>query len=823
MRVFKAGIAFLLLNAAAGAQQPAPCPGGRVITGFQLFVGAANGRGQAPLAVINHLNAGDTLRYVPGDLPPAWRRSAKIAVIAVPEANDASAQLSVFSAPARQAAVWRMPAAVGALAFLFGPNGLNPGKTRSLLTQHPELVAHFTAYAAEASRVEALVALLARYEASPPGTLDLDAMLKQYSNQFGVTMPKANPALPPDQEAEVMLAAVAPPTAQEGPPAHAALRAGGTSTATALATLYFAPVMGIANDALPLFRALHQTMFPGTEFQGAFAQPGVPGDEESHLCGADTAAPPGKHTVYIWMSDLPGGETPSVRLAKGTAAVVAADSQASLQVTCATVGELRDLDRSRRWKLVAANGKATPVPVTVAAGPLRDTLTLDLRHVALPLGDYRLAALWDWTPVTVQGKVAVRRMARLANARLAPGAADQLIAAQGTVPVTLEGADFEFVDKVELVRAGAPARPLPFTLAGGAVGAARPRLVATVAAAKLAPGAYTLRLEQAGGETRDIPVTVLPPNPVLAPLRANVQAGAQPLVLHGRHLERIARITAAGARFTLAPVADVPASGLSERPLTITLGPKAQPGETLAAAVYVKGLSAPLTVADAVSVLGPRPAIRGVSQSVAAGGTVQLLAGELPADATVNFAFHVDHAPAQPQMELRCRRPDDQLPDVMGPVKLRPGESDGAEELDAGGDGLFYLAAVPGKIGAPGCQLQLKVADAATGASRPVTLGRIVELPAIQSFTLSNRSPAPGEFAGRLTGDNLQLIAATGWNAVHGVPVRAIPMRVAGAAPGRALAQTLAIALPWPPPEPHARLYIWLHGEQQGRKTAVRP
>ncbi len=822
MRVLNAGMVLLLAVAAAAAQQAATiasCPGGRLITGFKLFVGAANGHGQAPLAEINRIAAGDTLRYVPDDLPAAWRRSAKVAVIAVPAANDASARLSVFSAPARKTAVWRMPTAVGALAFLFGPNGLNPGKTRSLLTHHPEMVAHFTAYAVQASRVEALVALLARYEASPPGSLDLNAMLQQYSARYGVTMPKANPNLPPAQEAQIMLAAVAPPTAQEGPPSHAALRAGGTSTATALATLYFAPVMGIANDSMPLFRALHQTLFPGTEFQGAFAQraPGA----AAHLCGADTAAPPDKHTVYIWMSGLPGGQPPAVRLAQGTTAVVAGGSRAKLRVTCATVGELRDLAHSRQWKLIAAGGKAIPVPVTVSSGALDDTLGLDLRRLALPPGNYRLAALWDWTPVAVRGTIAVRRIASLAAAKLAPGAADKLIAGNGVVAVAVEGADFSFVNRVEFRPAGGAALILPFTLAGAAD--RKTTLTASLDTAKLAPGAYTLLLRQSAGAPRSIPVTVLPPNPVLAPLRANVDAGAEPLTLHGSHLERIARIAAAGATFSLAPVTDAPPAGLAKRRLTLTLGPKARPGDTLAAQVYVAGLTRPLPVPDAVTVLGPRPAIRDLSRSVAAGSAVQLLAGELPADATVNFAFTVQHGPPQPEVDLSCRRPADQLPDVMGALRLRPGEMDGAEELDAGGDGLFYLAAVPGKIGVPGCELEMSVADPSTGASQPAVLGRVVELPAIAGFTLSNHSPAPGEFAGQLTGNNLQLIAATGWNPRHGVPVRAIPMRVATATPGQPPQQTLAIAMPWPPPKPHARLYIWLHGESQGRRTTVRP
>ena len=39
--------------------------------------------------------------------------------------------------------------------------------------------------------------------------------------------------------------------------------------------------------------------------------------------------------------------------------------------------------------------------------------------------------------------------------------------------------------------------------------------------------------------------------------------------------------------------------------------------------------------------------------------------------------------------------------------------------------------------------------------------------------------------------------------------------------PGDSARQTLRVVLPWPAPGPHAPLYVWLRGENQGRKTAV--
>lgn len=815
MRVFSAAcLCFVfsfagrtLCAAPVAATQEIPCPGGRIVTGFRLAVGSPGEAAEVPFADINNLDRGDVLHYAPEALPGVWRHSARIAVILIPAANDASARLTVFTGRADRASAWTMPARIGAVAFLFGPNGLNAGHTRSLLAEHPELVTHFIAYAEEASRVEALVALLARYEASPPGTLDLNAMLKQYSAEYGVTMPKANPTLPPDQEAAILLAAVAPPTAQLGPSGHAGLTAGSTSTATALASLYYGPEMLLASDTMPLFRALHQSMFPGTQFQGAFAQAG---SGDAQLCAANTAPPPNHHTVYIWMSNLPRGLAPAVRLAQSDPVVVPAGTKSQIAVTCASVAQLRNLGRARQWELVPATGAAVPIPVEVAAGALHDTLTLDLSRLAAASGEYHLAAMWDWTPVQVQGAIAVRPPTRLAAAKLAAGDADRLISGGGEVALTVTGGDFSFVNKVELIAPGTTAGAAePYTLRKSGES-----LSVRLDTAKLAPGPYQLRLGQSAGESRSLPLIILPPDPSLEPLGANLDEGSQRVMLRGQHLERIARITSPGAEIQLSPLPDpAPPVGLDQRGAIVSLGAEAAAGQSLPASVYVAGLPDPLVVSDAIRVLGPRPHIGNLNQTVNAGETVALLPGELPADATVNFAFTILHAPPETAIHLRCQSPDDQIQAMT----LHPGEAMGMEELDAGGNGLFYLAAVPGKIGGAGCRLQMIVADAANGDSDPYDLGRVVQLPRIRELALSDQSPAPGQFAGELHGDNLQLIAKTGWDADSGVPVASVPMRVSATSP----TQTLEIAMPWPPPSPHASLYIWLQGEAHGRRTTV--
>jgi len=69
-----------------------------------------------------------------------------------------------------------------------------------------------------------------------------------------------------------------------------------------------------------------------------------------------------------------------------------------------------------------------------------------------------------------------------------------------------------------------------------------------------------------------------------------------------------------------------------------------------------------------------------------------------------------------------------------------------------------------------------------------------------------------------LTGQDLQMIEKTGWDARTGFPVQGIPTPV----PGSPQEQTLEVALPWPPPSPHAPVYVWLRGESEGRLSKAK-
>ncbi|HWF85661.1 MAG TPA: hypothetical protein VG222_12475, partial [Vicinamibacterales bacterium] len=110
------------------------------------------------------------------------------------------------------------------------------------------------------------------------------------------------------------------------------------------------------------------------------------------------------------------------------------------------------------------------------------------------------------------------------------------------------------------------------------------------------------------------------------------------------------------------------------------------------------------------------------------------------------------------------------------------------------------------------------VDNEATGASDPYQLGRIVRLPRIDRFSISDETAGDGLYIGTLVGEGLELIDRTGWTATAGSGVLGIATPV----PDAPSQQTLRIAVAWPSPSPHAPLYVWLVGEHSARLTTVK-
>lgn len=227
----------------------------------------------------------------------------------------------------------------------------------------------------------------------------------------------------------------------------------------------------------------------------------------------------------------------------------------------------------------------------------------------------------------------------------------------------------------------------------------------------------------------------------------------------------------------------------------------------------VEGLESPLLLAGALQIRGPRPRISAVRTSYPQSFALALNTGEIPAAVTASFSLAVANAGESPSLDVSCSE--------AGPLRhrlhLAAGDRDGGARLDLAGEGALFLSLDPGAVGRSGCQLEARVTSS-EGASDPYRLGRILRVPRIEQFSLTDQKLADGNYTGTLKGEDLDTIEQTGWDPQHGFPVQSIPE----AAPDSPQKELLKIEVPWPAPAPHAPVFVWLRGEPAGRPTGVK-
>jgi len=438
----------------------------------------------------------------------------------------------------------------------------------------------------------------------------------------------------------------------------------------------------------------------------------------------------------------------------------------------------------------------------------------------------------------VQGAVSLRPFADFSQAKVDADSEDRLVEGSGPVRIQLTGADFEFVNKVIILPSGnvAPGfSPARAALKGGAtppeteglpkeLSIALPKgngsgeqttMEVEIDTSGLRAGSYWLKLTQTNGSTHDLGIVIHLPNPTLSnlPLRANLGEPQQAVTLEGTGLERIEGLSSEGATWVLAS-APADARNLRERKATLKLMAQVKKGERLDLSMKVSGLHSPLKAPDALQVVGPRPKIMRASESASQAMDVALRQGEITAGTAVSFALETENAGDHPTVALTCTNAGD----AKRPLALHPGERNGSAQLDFAGEGVLYLSLDPGSVGQSGCQLVATAMLEETGASDPYTLGRVIRLPHIERFLLTEEKEGGHLYIGSLTGQELQTIEKTGWDGKTGYPVQGIPTPVAG----DPQEQTLKIELPWPPPSPRAPLYVWLRSETEGRITQAK-
>ena len=780
----------------APAAAPRGCTGSASLGSFRIQVRRPNGGLALPFKSVSYIPPGSHLLWDPARLSPRIAEKGEVTAILVP------AEGSLLALPPRKAgahAEWAMPAIPAVVVLVVGPQGLSMGKVKSMVTRNQDLLRQLADYAEQTSEVEALVQDLADSEASG---MNSAAALKGFASRYGVALPKLDTKAPTDQQASVLLQTLLPTANTYDPLAATGAQVQqSVGLAASVAGMFFGNGFGLAAGGTALVVNLKSALFPDTELRSAFAQ--SIGPENLALCTKSLAAKPRTRTAYLWVYRVPNLKPPVLAIAAASHVLQGTKSLVKLQP--GEGASVKELERARDWQLAPeAGGAAIPVPVAMAS-PL--SLQLDLSNIHPGAGDYRLVASWDWDQLSL-GTVHVHAESDFQAVRIAPASLDRLVEGSGAAPVKLTGADFEFVDQVTMRKgSGKAAAAVPFQLPKGK--SAGEQMSMTVEVDTAARGSYQLLLAQTDGKIHEVPVTILPPNPTISnlPLAVNCGDSRHTIRLAGRGLEQIESVSSGAGAITGAVDG---ASWAGE----ILLHPGLQTGEHFSLVLKIKGLDTPLTLDNAIEVLGPRPRIASVRLSLPGTGAVELQPGELPAGATLGMVLAVKglRQGARTQLELGCQGGDAKRDLVLSPDEPRQGAA-----LSFAGQDTLYLSLDPGSVGYAGCGLTAVVHVDPEGRSDARLLGRVLRVPAVEQFTLSTEQVGPDTYAGVLKGRDLDLVEKTGWDARHGLPVEAIPVPV----PGEAGRQTLRIAVPWPSPGPHAPLYIWLRGEPLGRRTSA--
>ena len=704
---------------------------------------------------------------------------------------------------ASQPGEWKVTKPVGVIALVFGPQGLDTKKVSSLVKKDQELVSQLADYAEQTSKVETLIETLTVWDKDPSASKNLDAALTGFAAQSGAVVPKLDRAAPTNEQALALMRTLNPALGSYDPlsqPSGARFQQS-VGLAASVAGLFLGNTVGLAAGSAMMVQNLRTMMFPGTAFRSALV-PASPNGPLT-LCAKREPARSRVRLAYLWALRLPNAPKPALTMAGR--AHIPLGLVSGIKVKVAEETTWKSLGRARDWQLVSSVGKGYMVPVTVAAGK---GLSLNLVKVALPAGAYKLKAGWDWDSFEVGGDVQAAPLSKFDEAKVSAASQDKLVTASGLVRATLEGADFEFVEKVALRKADeerAAPKELVFTLPLGKRAGPQPSVEVEIDTTKLAAGLYRLLLTQSDGKAHSIAMRILPAHPriVNLPLAANTGEPSQTVVVRGSALDRIEQIQSERAEITIAP-----GGASTERVATVRLSAGAYKGDHADLDLKVEGVHQPLRLMGALVVLGPRPKIASVKASLPEELSVALKAAELPAGAVVSFSMQVENLTSDPVVRLRCGSSGP-------PFSVRAGEKRGSARLELAGQGLLFLSVDPAVAGQPGCVLTASVETAPEGASDPATLGRLVRLPRIKSFVLTDEKLASDVYAAVLKGEDLETIEKTGWNSEAGLAVKDLPKPVAG----EGHEQSLRVALPWPSPAPHAPLYVWLRGENAGRAT----
>ena len=802
---------FLLLCGASTLFPAVPlgCASGVPLGDFQLDVRSDPKLPALPLRGINRLEEGQTILYAPGKLR-LNPKGGEVALVLAPAPAKPGTLMSELPKlevlepkPANKPAQWTVPYRTGVVALVYGPQGISTKKVKAFFAKDDELIAQLADYAEKTAQTEALMAAINSWSSRSSG--DVDAALNGFASRYGINN-QIDPTLPRSQQTLLMMRSINPSLSSVDPVAQdpSQSTAQSAALATSVASIFFGTPVGLAASGGALFMNLRWMMFPNTEFRSSFALVANPSVDKLDLCGKRDPAKPRMKVAYLWAARIPNVKAPAIKI--GTANHLPLGLEAPLAVSMDEAA-WKVVDRARNWKLVAEDGKTT-LGVKLKSAADHKSLNVTLEDAKAPAGRYCLQAAWDWDTLHTAGDVYLNPIGDFKNARLVPESQDQLLEHRGKTVVQVENADFEFVEKAAVAQKDDKYNPpvsVPISLPKGKQDGPQDRLGIQIDTSQMSAGDYTLSLTQADGKTYNVPMKVLPPAPKIANLPLVINAGEpeQAVELYGENLDRLARLEAPGAVFKLGPLET------GARKLLVELRPDAHPGEQLDLKEYAQNSTTPAVAQGGVKVVGPRPQILNAQIALPPGNQVSLLKDELPAGTFVSASLQTKHVSAGAAIRLTCDTPGSKE------ITMRVGEQNSFGSAQAmSGDTLFLTfdpAAWP-----TGCAVSAVLANDAEGHSKPFVLGKVVRVPQMDSFELTDEK-SDVNYLGKLTGTDLEVIAKVGWGPDAGIPVTALPAPVGG----DRRKQSLQIALPWPPPSPRAPLWVWFRGDEQGRETKI--
>jgi hypothetical protein len=789
---------------AAEAPPPVTCPAGGPIGAVDLRVRSPKGGDPLPFHTINHLSEGDAVLYSP-ILRGHEKRPGEVSLVMVPAKREPGKESLIVTdpKPAEKPQEWKIGETISLVAFVYGPEGLSKRKVKGFLSQDDLLIAQLADYAEKTAQTEALVQALS---SSGSSSESVNAALTGFASQYGLSV-QLDRTAPPQVQAETLFATMNPQLAAYDPltPSTGAKIGQTASLATAAATLFFGSPIGLAAGGTAMLLDLRAIAFPGTQFRSSFAQM-LHDNRGLNLCGQRTPAPPHTRVAYLWANRIPNVHAPSIRVGNSDFIPAAQKTPVPVEVPDP---QWKYLERARAWAL--ENEKRQKIPITVLKLANQRAIEIDIGKANVAPGDYHLTGYWDWAPFQATGEVHVRPLSDFKQAKLGPSSQDKLVAKTGKIPVSIEGNDFEFTTQVELKKAGdefATAEPLRFILPEGLRQGPQNHMDVQIDTADLDPGEYTLLISQQDGKNHPVNIKVLPPVSKIEnlPILANQGLATQHYLLKGERLDLLTKLEAPGIAFELSPAA----LNESERGLTVQLKSDPRPGTVLPVKAYLLDRTEPLTLSNALRITGPLPVIASSKLSLPADMAIAIKPGEFPAGYMLSALLDVKNIEARSVLLLTCS--DDSEPRLS----VRVGETTNTASLQRLSQDQLFLSFDTSTWPA-GCSIQAAIDNGSGGTSEHFSLGKIIRVPQIDDFKLTQEQAAPGTHVAVLTGRNLEMIERLGWDQTNGAEISGLPVPI----PGQGQKQYLRVSLP-NPSDPQSTIYVWLRGEKTGRATTVR-